>query len=240
MPLFGYFNSSYLLMVFLPTMAITMFAQWKVRSAFAKWNQVPNERGLNGVQTAKLIMDGSNLAHVGVARVPGELTDFYDPRDKSIHLSDGSTGFPSVAAMAVVAHELGHAEQDQTGDVMMRLRAGIVPISQLGTRLGPMLVLVGVVLRGMLGVFGETIAVVGVVLFGAGVLFTLFTLPVEFDASRRAKANLYRLNLVSAGEQKGVSEVLDAAALTYVVAAAAAILQLFYYLSILGVGRRRS
>lgn len=226
-----FFNGSYLLWVFLPTMLLTLYAQWRVKSAYAKWSQVANERGINGLQTAQLIMRDTGLDHIEVRRTPGFLTDHYDPRDKSINLSEGSTA-PSIAAMAIVAHELGHAEQDKVGSTMLNLRASLVPVANLGSGLGMWLIFGGLMLN-MTG-----LAWTGVALFGAMVLFTLVTLPVEFDASRRAKRNLQRLNLVSATEAKGVNAVLDAAALTYVAAAAGAVINLLYYVSLLS-GRSR-
>lgn len=226
-----FFNGSYLLWVFLPTMLLTLYAQWRVKSAYAKWSQVANERGINGLQTAQMIMRDTGLDHIEVRSTPGFLTDHYDPRDKSINLSEGSTA-PSIAAMAIVAHELGHAEQDKVGNAMLNLRASLVPVANLGSGLGVWLIVGGLMLN-MTG-----LAWAGVALFGAMVLFTLVTLPVEFDASRRAKRNLQRLNLVSATEAKGVNAVLDAAALTYVAAAAGAVINLLYYVSLLS-GRSR-
>jgi Zn-dependent membrane protease YugP len=226
------FSSGYILFVMLPALALSLFAQWRVKSAFAKWNQVPNERGLTGVDTARVIMQNAGLDHVRVDRVPGDLTDFYDPRDKSIHLSEGSTRRPSVAAMAVVAHELGHAQQDQAGSALLRARAALVPVANIGSNLGVWLVMLGLIFQ------ATGLAWAGVVLFAGAVAFTLITLPVEFDASRRARAFLQDYNMVSAQEMNGVGAVLNAAALTYVAAAAGAALQLLYYVNLLS-GRSR-
>lgn len=227
-----FFNSNYMLVVFLPTMLLSLYAQWKLRSAMGKWSKIPNAAGITGVETARRVMAHAGLEHVEIARVPGQMTDYYDPRDKSIHLSDSSTGAPSVAAMAIVAHELGHAQQDREGNAMLNFRARLAPAANIGTRLGVWLVLLGLIFQPL-----ASLAPVGVVLFGAFVVFTLVTLPVELDASRRARRFLAEMGLVSAGEAGGVKAVLDAAALTYVAAAAAAILQMLYYLSLLS-GRR--
>lgn len=228
-----YFDPTYMLLVMLPTALITMFAQWKVRSAFGKWDAVANQRGVTGADTARAIMQYADLGHVQIGRVPGQLTDHYDPRQKSINLSDSSTARPSVAAMAIVAHELGHAEQDKTGNAMLNLRASLVPAANIGSTLGVWIVVAGLFLQSM------SLAWLGVILFGAAVAFTLVTLPVEFDASRRAKQYLRQLNLVvSRDEEQGVNAVLDAAALTYVAAAAGAVLQLLYFVSLIS-GRRR-
>jgi uncharacterized protein len=225
-----FFDSSYLLWVLIPSVILGLVAQWRVRSAFSTWVRVPNERGLTGVQTAQLIMRHAGLEHVGIGQTAGELTDHYDPRDKTIHLSQSSVQ-PSVAAMAIVAHELGHAEQDKTGNRMLGLRSALVPAANIGSQLSWLLIMGGL----LLGLTG--LAWLGVLLFAAAVAFTLITLPVEFDASRRARRYLDDLNLVSATEARGVDAVLSAAAMTYVAAAAGAVLQLLYWVSLLS-GRR--
>jgi Zn-dependent membrane protease YugP len=220
---------------------ITMGAQFKVKSAFAKWSKVPNERGLSGVETARIIIQNRGLENIQMKRVPGELTDFYDPRDKSINLSDSSTGGPSVAAMAVVAHELGHAQQDKAHYGPMRFRAALVPAANIGSQLGVWLVIIGLgfgVVTRETSTWSMWMAWLGIFLFSAAVLFQLVTLPVEFDASKRAKRDLAELGLASPTEQEGVNEVLNAAALTYVAAAATAIMTLLYLFSRVE-GRRR-
>jgi len=226
-----YLNTQYMLYVMLPTLVLTLFAQWRVKSAYAKWSQVVNSNGMDGRQTARTIMQHAGLDHVSIKDTPGFMTDHYDPRDKSINLSEGSRD-PSVAAMAIVAHELGHAEQDKAGNAMLNLRASLVPVANFGSGAGAWIILIGLVMN------WTSVAWLGVLLFSATVAFALVTLPVEFDASRRAKRRLRELNLVSATEANGVNAVLDAAALTYVAAAAAAVLNLLYYVMLL-TGRSR-
>lgn len=226
-----FFSSNYFLLVLIPTVILTGFAQWRVKSAYNRWSKVRTTNGYSGLDTARAIMSAAGLSHVQVGTVPGFLTDHYDPRDKTIHLSESSTG-GSVAAMAIVAHELGHAQQDQSGNVMLNLRASLVPAANIGSNLGVWIILAGLLLN------LPTLAWVGVGLFSAMVAFTLVTLPVEFDASRRAKKWLTELGLVSPQEREGVDAVLNAAALTYVAAAAAAVLNLMYYVSLLS-GRSR-
>lgn len=225
------YNAGYMLWVVLPTMALTLYARWRVESTFRRYSQVPGERGLSGAQTARLLMQHQGLEAIRIEQTPGFLTDHYDPRDKSMHLSEASQG-ASVAAMAVVAHELGHAEQDKTGNAMLNLRASLVPVANLGSGLGVWIIVIGMMLN------WYPVAWAGVLLFGAMVAFTLVTLPVEFDASRRAKRNLAAAGLVSPTESRAVDAVLDAAALTYVAAAAASVLQLLYWVSRL-TGRSR-
>lgn len=236
--MYGFGSGSYLLYVLLPSLALTMYARWRVNHAYAKWSQIANDRGLTGADVARTLMDAQGLSQIGIERIPGKLTDHYDPRSKVIRLSDSSLQ-PSVAAMAVVAHELGHAEQDKVGDSMLNLRAALVPAANLGSGLATWLIIGGFALmRFGGGALGSLVAWAGVLLFGVAVLFTLVTLPVEFDASRRAKRWLTDLGLVSASEAKGVNAVLDAAALTYVAAAAGAVLQLVYFASLLTGNRR--
>lgn len=223
----------------LPAMLFAMWAQHKVQSSFQKWSQVRSAQNLNGLDIARTLMRNEGLEHVQVERIAGMLTDHYDPRGKVMRLSEGSTT-PSVASMAIVAHELGHAAQDKEGYFWLRARASIVGIANIGSNLGTLLFFVGIMLgavAGRGGSLGWTIAVVGLVLFCGAVVFTLITLPVEFNASARAKEMLQRNGLVTVEESNGVNAVLNAAALTYVAAAAQSIGQLLYFLSILS--RRR-
>ena len=237
--MYGFGSGSYLLYVLLPSLALSMYARWRVNHAYATWSRIANERGLTGVDTARTLMEARGLTQIGIEQIPGMLTDHYDPRSKVIRLSESSLQ-SSVAAMAVVAHELGHAEQDKVGDAMLNLRAALVPAANLGSGLATWLIIGGFALmRFGGGTLGTLVAWAGVMLFGVAVLFTLVTLPVEFDASRRAKRWLSELGLVSAGQAAGVNAVLDAAALTYVAAAAGAVLQLLYFASLLTGGRRR-
>jgi Zn-dependent membrane protease YugP len=230
------FDPTYFLFA-LPAMLFAMWAQFRVQSSYQKWAQVANAQRLNGADVARTLMRNEGLNHVRVERIGGMLTDHYDPRGKVMRLSDGSLQ-PSVAAMAIVAHELGHAAQDKEGYFWLRARAGIVGIANVGSNLGTMLFFIGMLLGALAGNdFGYSIAVFGVILFSAAVAFTLVTLPVEFNASARAREMLTRNGLVTTEESQGVNAVLNAAALTYVAAAAQSIAQLLYFITILG--RRR-
>ncbi|WP_322497059.1 zinc metallopeptidase [Chloroflexus sp.] len=230
MPFF--FDPTYLLFA-VPAMLFALWAQFQVQSAFNKWSQVANMRRLNGFDVARILMRNEGLDHVGVETIPGMLTDHYDPASKVIRLSEGSVQ-PSVAAMAIVAHELGHAAQDKEGYAWLRVRSGIVGFANIGSQLGTWLFFIGMLLGAGGGSrFGFQLAVVGVILFSAAVAFTLVTLPVEFNASARAREMLQRAGLVTVQEAAGVNAVLNAAALTYVAAAAQAIAQLLYFVTIL-------
>ena len=236
-----FFNPLYFVFA-LPAMLFSLWAQYRVRSTFKKYSQVRSAQQVSGLDVARTLMRNEGLDYLRVNQVPGNLTDFYNPADKSINLSQGST-VPSVAAMAVVAHELGHAVQDKEGYFWMRTRASIVGIANIGTSLGPILFFLGIVFAGgARSPLGWNIALIGFLLFAAAVFFTFATLPVELNASRRAREMLLRNGLVTSEEMQGVSVMLNAAALTYIAAAAQAVSQLLYYALILfgGGGRRRS
>src|SRR5262249_41404198 len=198
---------------------------------------------LTGADVARVLMRNEGLDHVSIEMIPGDLTDHYDPRGKVMRLSEGSARYPSVAAMAVVAHELGHAQQDKEGYFWLQLRSGLVGVANAGSQLGVLLIFVGLLLAGMSarsgGSLGLSLAYAGVVLMAAAGGFTLVTLPVELNASARARAMLARNGLVTTQEAEGVSSMLNAAALTYVAAAAQAVLQLIYFITLLGGRSRR-
>jgi uncharacterized protein len=228
------------LVLTLPAMFFAMWAQYKVQSTFRKYSEVRNMHGISGLEVAQRLIRSEGLDNLKVHRINGHLTDFYNPADKSINLSDGSTQTPSVAALAIVAHELGHAVQDREGYFWMRARASIVGIANIGSNLGTMLFFIGMLLGALnqQGGLGFSIALLGTMLFAGAVAFTLVTLPVELDASRRARVMLMNNGLVSAQEAEGVSKMLNAAALTYIAAAAQAVSQLLYFVLLLFGGRR--
>lgn len=230
-----FFDPLYLIFA-LPAFLLAVWAQFRVQSAYYKWSQEPNARRLSGFDVAEILMRNEGLTHVRVERIGGMLTDHYDPHGQVIRLSNGSLQ-PSVAAMAVVAHELGHAAQDREGYVWLRARAGIVGLANIGSSLGTILFFVGLLLSLAGGRIGYALATLGLILFSAAVAFTLVTLPVEFNASARAREMLQRNGLVTVREMEGVNAVLNAAALTYVAAAAQAIAQLLYFATLLA-GRR--
>jgi Zn-dependent membrane protease YugP len=228
-----FFDPLYLLFS-LPAILLVLFAQWKVKSAYNKYLRVPNERGMTGEQAAQRLLMVNGLNGVNVEGIPGNLTDNYDPRSKTLRLSAGVAKVASVASLGIVAHEIGHAMQDKTGYVPLKVRGAIVPAVQLGSMLGPVLVLVGILIR------FTGLAWVGVGVFSLALVFSVITLPVEVDASRRALAMLTSNGLVSRFEADGVKAVLTAAALTYVAAVAQALSQILYYVFILtGSGGRR-
>ena len=216
-----------------------LWAQNRVNSTYKKYSRTANMNGLTGLEAASRLLAYNGLNHIRIEGTRGRLSDHYDPRTKVLRLSADVANRQSVAALGIVAHEVGHAAQDKLGYAPMRFRSALVPVANIGSRFGFLLVIIGVVLFGLNIAFGATMAWVGVALFGAVVLFALVTLPVEFNASNRARHMLQSTGLVSAREFEGASAVLSAAALTYVAALLQAVAQLFYFLLLVS-GMRRS
>ncbi len=215
----------------LPPMLLVLWAQAKVKGAYSRYSEVRNMANMSGAQVAQALLRDRGLNQVRVEEVAGELSDHYDPTSKTLRLSQGVYRSSSVAAMGIVAHEVGHAVQDATGYAPLRLRAALVPAVNIGSNLGYIFFIAGI----LIGFTG--LAWLGVGFFSLGVVFSLVTLPVEFNASNRALAMLQSNGLVSVEEYRGANDVLSAAALTYVAAVAAALGNLLYYVWIL-MGRR--
>ena len=230
-----FFNPLYLVFA-LPALLLGLYAQMKVKSAFDRYSKVRSARNLTGAQAARRILDENGLQFVTVERVDGFLSDHYDPRSKTLRLSSAVYDTPSLAAVGVAAHETGHALQDQQHYVPLNLRSAMVPAVQIGSWLGPIVFMIGLFMSNMVG---QSIAWIGVILFAATAVFALVPLPVEFNASSRAKRLLVSEGILSPQELQGVNQVLDAAALTYVAAALQAIMTLLYYVYILTGSRRR-
>ncbi len=228
------FNISYLLYM-LPAILFGFIVQMYVNSRFKKWSNIPNQSGLTGVDVANRIADRMGLYDLQLRGVRGQMTDHYDPRNNVLSLSRNVAQEASVAAMAITAHELGHAQQDQEDYLPMKIRSALVPAVNIGTSLGWILILLGLLLE-----IGN-LAWLGVFAFSAGAIFALATLPVELNASKRARQLLSNAGLITTDKEKrGVNQVLNAAALTYVAALATSIMQLLYFASLAGgVGRRR-
>ncbi len=224
-----FFDPLYII-ISLPALALGLWAQMKVKSAFNKYSRVPAGRGTSGAQVARRILDANGLGHVNVEETRGFLSDHYDPRSRTLRLSPQVYQSNSVAAVGVAAHEAGHALQHSTNYAPLTLRSAIVPGVQIGSWLGPIIFIIGMFLGPGLGF---TVSLLGLILFAAVAVFTLVTLPVEFNASTRAKEVLVAQGFVGQQEMQGVNAVLNAAALTYVAAAIQAITTLLYYAFIL-------
>lgn len=228
-----YFDPMYFLFA-LPALVLGLYAQWRIRSAYSKNLRVPNERGVSGLNAARQLLAAVGLDAVKLEGARGELTDHYDPRKKVLRLSENVAHSTSVAALGIVAHEVGHAVQDFEGYGPLRVRSAIVPVVNIGTWLGPILFVVGYLLQAF------DLAVLGVIFFSGAAIFSLITLPVELNASSRAMQMLSDTRLIAQSEYKGAKSVLSAAALTYVAAAAQSISTLLYYVFLLGGVRRRN
>lgn len=221
-----------------PGLIFMLWAQSRVRGAYNKWGKVANQAGVTGAQAARRVLDSAGLYNVAIEAVPGDLTDHYDPRTRVLRLSQGVYGVRSVAAVAIAAHEAGHAIQHAKAYAPLKARTALVPAVNIGSTLGFIVLILGVILANV------GLAWAGVGLFALATLFALITLPVEFDASNRAKQALVSVGLVDGGvargqESQGVSAVLGAAAWTYVAGFASSLLTLLYYVMLVS-GMSRS
>lgn len=228
-----FFDPTYMLFM-IPAFILMLITQGYVNGAYKKWSQVIARSRLTGAQAAERLISAGGL-NVNVDGVRGKLTDNYDPRTKVLHLSQGVYDSPSVASLAIAAHELGHAMQDKDGYFPLRLRAAMVPAVNIGSYLGWILIFGGLLLR------LTNLAWLGVLVFSGGAIFALATLPVELNASARAKQLLTNTGMiVGEDERRGVNNVLNAAALTYVAGLVTAVMQLLYFVSLVGgIGGRR-
>ena len=216
----------YFVFVMLPGLLIGLWAQMKLHFAFNKYSQEPVASGLTGAQAAREILDRAGLTDVPVEEVEGHLSDHYDPTKRALFLSTDNYHGASIAAVGVAAHEAGHALQHQAAYLMLELRMALVPITQFASTIYGAILLLGFIM-GKLSIALPIIIVV----FSIITFFQLITLPVEYDASARAKEQLFRLGLVRESERAGVAKVLNAAALTYVAALVSSVLTLLYYIS---------
>ena len=227
-----FFDPLYLLFA-APALILALFAQARVSGTYGKFSKVRNIRGITGAEAAQHLLRAKGLGHIVIEPTHGELTDHYDPGKKVLRLSEGVYRSTSVAALGIAAHEVGHAYQDHDHSyVFMRVRSTLVPVANLGSNLGVWLAMIGAMIS------MTPMVAFGVVLFSAAVLFTLVTLPVEFNASNRAMAALRTSGLVTTTEYDGARAVLNAAALTYVAAALQSVMLLLYFvLRLVGIGR---
>lgn len=226
-----FFDPTYLIFM-APAFILMMLTSWYVKSAYNKWSKVPSNSRMTGSQAAQRLIANSGLYGVRIEGVRGNLSDHYDPRTKTLRLSQGVANNASVAAVAIAAHELGHALQDAEDYLPLRFRAALVPAVNVGSWLGWILIMIGLFLQ------MYNLAWMGVLVFSGGAIFALATLPVELNASARAKQLLADTGIIQTEkERNGVNNVLNAAALTYVASLVTAVLQLLYFASLIA-GRR--
>lgn len=226
------------MVILIPALILSMYAQFKVSSTFSRFSKVGNKRGLTGADVARQLLSLSGVTDVTVERIKGNLTDHYDPRGKVLRLSDSVYGSTSVAALGVAAHETGHAMQHSYGYVPLGLRSAFLPVAGFGSKLSMPLILIGLILGISSGSVGLLLAEIGILLFSAVVIFQIITLPVEFNASNRAIEMLEENKMLDDAELAPAKKVLRAAALTYVAAVAVSLANLLRMMLIVG-GRRR-
>ena len=222
-----YYDPTYMLIII--SAQISLFAQFLVNSRFSKYSRVRSRSGMTGAQAAERILQSQGIYDVAIQRVSGKLTDHYDPRNKTLNLSDAVYASTSVAAVGVAAHECGHAIQHARGYAPLSFRSALVPVANIGSQLSWLFIILGIFFGG-----SHTLIMIGILMFSAAVLFQLVTLPVEFNASGRALKLLSETGILQKDEVSDTRKVLSAAALTYVAAAATAVLQLLRLLRLFG------
>lgn len=227
-----YYDFSYFIFM-IPCLILSLYCSAKVNTTFNKYSKVANKRGITGAQAAYNVLTANGVTGVRIEHVSGNLTDHFDPRTNTIRLSDSVYNSSSVAAVGVAAHEAGHAVQHAQGYVPNKIRSAVVPVANIGSRLSWILIFIGL----LLPVQYSFVITLGIVFFSFSVIFTLITLPVEFNASKRALATIQNTNLLYDDEYKGAKKTLSAAAMTYVAAAATSVAQLLRLLLI--ANRRR-
>jgi Zn-dependent membrane protease YugP len=221
-----FWDSHYILFVMLPGLLIGLWAQMKLHSAYGKYKEVPVESGMTGAEAARAILDRAGLTDMPIEEVEGQLSDHYDPTKRALFLSSDNFQGRSIAAVGVAAHEAGHALQHQHSWALFDLRMALVPVTQIANMAWMGILVLGFVLHLI-----PHFILIAVAIFSVMTLFQLVSLPVEYDASARAKEQLFQMGLVQQNEREGVSAVLDAAALTYVAALVNSVLTLLYYIS---------
>lgn len=217
------YYSSYLILI--PGILLMFWAQNQIRSTYQRYAQIPSSMGMTGAEVARTILYQMGIQDISIEPVSGELTDHYDPNSKAVRLSEGIYNSSSLAAAAVAAHECGHVLQDKQGYSFMNLRANLVPVANLGSQFGPMLVILGLFISG-LGTISSLVINLGIALFVGAIAFHVVTLPVEFDASSRALKLIDQLGILQGSENRAAKAVLQAAAWTYVATALYSVLQL--------------
>ena len=222
-----YYDPTYMLIII--SALISLFAQFLVNSRFSKYSRVRSRSGMTGAQAAERILQSQGIYDVAIQRVSGKLTDHYDPRNKTLNLSDAVYASTSVAAVGVAAHECGHAIQHARGYAPLSFRSALVPVANIGSQLSWLFIILGIFFGG-----SHTLIMIGILMFSAAVLFQLVTLPVEFNASGRALKLLSETGILQKDEVSDTRKVLSAAALTYVAAAATAVVPLLRLLRLFG------
>ena len=229
-----YYGFDPTIIILIPAIIFTVYAEAKVKRAYATYSRIPVRSGITGQQAARMILDRNGMGHVPIETISGQLTDNYDPTKDVMHLSQGICHGNSIASVAVAAHESGHAIQDGTNYGFLKFRIAMVPVVNLVSGASWPLIIIGILMAAAGKAIGGLIMDIGIIMFLVVVLFHTVTLPVEFNASRRALAQLSELGIVDETEMKGARKVLSAAAMTYVAALAVSVLNLIRILAIRG------
>lgn len=234
-----FFDPIYFLFI-IPPLIFMIYAQSRVKSTFNKFSKIQNYSKITGAEAAQRLLRANDLDNIKIENIKTKLGDHYDPAKKVLRLSPEVANAQSVAALGIVAHEVGHAVQDKQGYAFMRVRTSIVPAAAIGTNMGYVFLILGMLMYAFAGLqLGLTVMLVGILLFSLAIVFSLITLPVEYNASNRARAMLMSTGMVSTEELNGASAVLSAAALTYVAATLQAVAQLLYFIFMFMGARRR-
>lgn len=223
-------NMSYMLWVMLPGMVLSGLASWMVKNTFKKYESVGTQSNMTGAEAANLMLQRQGVTNCKIEPVSGRLSDHYDPRDRTLRLSEPVYNARSISAIGVACHEAGHALQHAQGYKFLQMRSKLVPVTNISSKMSMPVLMVGMLLMSLAPALGTPVIILGCILFGAAVVFSVITLPVEWDASARAKTAMHNAGIVNEQELGGASKVLNAAFLTYLAAAITSIMTLLYYL----------
>lgn len=230
-------NFTYMLLIMLPSMVLSGAASWMVKRTFAKYENVQTARRISGAEAARIMLERQGVTNCTIEPISGRLSDHYDPRSRTLRLSEPVFNATSLSAVGVACHEAGHALQHAQGYKWLKMRSNLVPVTNLTSKASMPLIMVGAMMQGLAPVLGNWVLIAGCALFAVATLFAVVTLPVEWDASARAKTAMVEAGVVSQDEVSGAGSVLNAAFLTYLAAAVVSIMTLLYYLHRAGLLR---
>ncbi len=233
-----YFDMTYMLLVVLPGMVLSGGASWMVKNTFKKYESVGTQSNMTGAEAARVMLERSGVTNCRIEPISGRLSDHYDPRDRTLRLSEPVYNARSISAIGVACHEAGHALQHAQGYKWLQMRSAMVPVTNIASKMSMPVLMVGMMLLSLAPILGQWVVLVGVALFAAAVVFSVITLPVEWDASARAKTAMVHAGIVNQQEATGAGRVLNAAFLTYLASAIASIMTLLYYLHRSGLLRQ--
>ncbi len=233
-----YFDMTYMLLVVLPGMVLSGGASWMVKRTFKKYESIGTQSGLTGAESARLMLERAGVTNCRIEPIAGRMSDHYDPRDRTLRLSEPVYNARSISAIGVACHEAGHALQHAQGYKWLQMRSSMVPVTNIASKMSMPVLMVGMMMLSLAPVLGQWVVLAGVALFAAAVVFSVITLPVEWDASARAKTAMVNAGFVNQQEASGANKVLNAAFLTYLASAIASIMTLIYYLHRSGLLRQ--